>query len=365
MRKLPILILGVLTIGILQGCQERPDADYMAFKNTQYIEQFPKTFHLPAGEQLRLTDSIGVHNLVVQDSLLIVSTLNNDGFWSFYSLPDYRFLGKYITKGNGPGEVLTAPRPGSQQFIKKGGQLQAIIYDPSSGRTYALDISQTLRDNRTAMTELHYDLPPNLFHFTLIDSSTIFCRQVNNELTQQLRFVLNDQGEKHASENMEILNAAQIEPGNDVEILGVFTRYNPEKRMIVEAAFDLNEINLYALDGSFSKTICVGDALDKISDVQKVERKDKMVNYAYLAAYDNYFGALYHHDTNENIYTGKARKQTIQFFDWKGNPLADVTLDHDANCFDIDLNGGYLYTLNYETGAIYKYNIKEIIEYLN
>ena len=55
----------------------------------------------------------------------------------------------------------------------------------------------------------------------------------------------------------------------------------------------------------------------------------------------------------------------IQFFDWDGNPLAEVKLDRFVSAYAVDLINGDLYALNYNMEEMYKYVFKEILEKLN
>lgn len=77
-----------------------------------------------------------------------------------------------------------------------------------------------------------------------------------------------------------------------------------------------------------------------------------------------FFAALYYGETAYRIHEGKAASQQIQFFDWNGNPVAAVVLDKPANSFDIDFSRKSLYTLNYETEEIYRYDFSEPLAFL-
>lgn len=354
-------LFSVFICFILYGC-DIEQSDYMAFDNVSYINEFPKSYSIKNGQLLNL-NLVGVESLSIQDSILIVSTADKDGFWSFFKMPDYTFLGKYITKGKSDQELIFSPRASEQFYVDQDGEMYSIIYSFSTGKILSMNITKTLKHNRLVVDKLKHKLPRNLFNFMYLDSLSFFCRQVNGDHTKQSRFLLRD-GEKSIPENMKILNEASIDVDFDINILGTFSQYNSKTRRVVEAALDMNLINLYSIDAPFRMTICTGHQLDKISDIQKVERRKKKVMYGHLASYDNYFGALYQNDTNENIHYGKAKNQTIQFFDWNGKPLIEVILDRRVNSFDIDFVRGCLFTLSYEQDEIYVYDFKEVLECL-
>jgi hypothetical protein len=81
---------------------------YMCFDDVRYIRGFPQTFSLDSAVELDL-DIIGMRDFRIEDSLLIVSTANSNGLWSFFSLPEYKFLGKYLSRGQGSNEFIQNP----------------------------------------------------------------------------------------------------------------------------------------------------------------------------------------------------------------------------------------------------------------
>lgn len=362
MNKFCRIFLNILLFLILYACNGDKPSNNMVFDNVSYIENFPKSCNLENGRLLDLNQA-GVESLWIKDSLLIVSTSNKDGYWSFFKLPEYTFLGKYITAGKSDNELLTSPRVANQYFVKRAGELCTMIYDFNTGKVLLMNITKTLNDKQMKINRIDYGIPRGLYNFVCLDSLSFFCKKVNSDFTEQLRFILIN-GEQLIPNNMEILNQASVDVGYDFNILGTFCKYNSTTCRIVEAAMDLNHINLYSIDSSFHLTICTGKQLDKIKEVQSVERREKKVMYDHLASYANYFAALYQDDTVENIHFNRAKNQVIQFFDWDGKPLVEVILDRRINSFDIDFSNQCLYTLSYEQDEMYIYDFKEVLEIL-
>lgn len=362
MSRLFLYVTTAVTVIFLSGCNAQPSRT-MSFENVSYIKEFPESFSLNGGRLIDL-DLIGVQSLSVQDSLLIVSTLDDNGFWSFFSLPDHMFLGNYLHQGRGNGEFIASPRVNNQYFYSRDGKLFSLIYDFYTGKLSEFDISGTLVEKRPVIKEKDMGLETNLFTLVCMDSTTFLCRAVNGQMTEQSRYILGTQG-KSVRENMEILNGASVEQGSDINILNTYCRYNPDKDMVVEAAMDLSIINLYPVERGNGLSLCPESALDRIRDVESIDRPKKKVAYCHLASYDKFFAALYYGDTAENIYYGRARAQRIQFFSWDGTPLAEATLDYPANSFDIDFHQNQLYTLNYDTDEIRVYDIHDVLDFLS
>ena len=345
------------------SCLNHSPSETMAFDNVFHISEFPVTFELKDGQLIEL-GLIGVESLCVQDSLLIVSTSDATGFWSFFHLPDLRFAGKFLAKGRAGNEVLASPRVAWQSFEVKDRDLHAAIYDFYSGSILDMNVTRLLDGNADAIRKTEVNLPKSLFNVVKIDSLSFFCREPSPNHTELSRYVARC-GERICPKYMEALNAASVDAGYDINILGCYYGYNPTRRIIAEASMDMNLINLYSIDnGTVNATLCPAGRLDRIKDIQDIDPRQKKTAYCNLVAYDSFFAALYYGDTAENIHYGKARKQQIQIFGWTGTPIAAITLDKPANSFDFDMNRGKIYTLNYESEEIYEYNCPDILEYI-
>ena len=355
----------VLVIGLFffWGCQNtpKPSSNYMVLDEIVYIDHFPQVFSLNNGTAVDL-GVIGTLSLSIKDSLLIVTTQETQGMWSFFSLPEYRNRGKYFTKGRGPNEFLSIPWADEQYFFEEQSQLFSIIYDFAGGKSYKMNVSKTIQNNELNMSETDFSLPRVLFSSAFMDTTNVLCREVDETHTQLTRYVW-DGEKKKTSANLEKISLASIRPGEDINTLAVHMLCRPGGDRIVEAALRLNQINLYSVDDSFGKTICVGKRIDNISRVQDIERPNRMKTYKTLNAYPEFFVALYLGDTIRNDQEGTTTHNPVfQFFDWDGNPVAEVKSDRMITTFDIDFNNKILYTLNSNTEEIYKYKIDHILD---
>ena len=334
----------------------------MILDRVVFIEGFPKSFTLGDGTLLDFY-IMKARSLKIQDSLLIVSAEDDDGFWAFFSLPEHEDLGKYIMKGRGPNEFVYSPLTDRQYFYKEAGERFATIYDHDRGVAYKINIGETLRDRRLSIKPVGFPVPRGMFDFVTLNDSTFLCRGLSDDRRQQPRYLLQN-GRRKSTENLDKLNLARIRHNEDHNILNSWIQTNHDGRRIVEASMDLNYINLYSLDDSFGVTICIGRKLDNISRIQDIAPEDRVIRYKHLKAYPDFFAAL---DINELLHRELIkgpRDCVIQFFDWDGNPLAELKLNHHVSSFDIDFANGYLYTLNYITEEIYRHDFREVLDEL-
>ena len=337
----------------------------MVFDHVVYVKNFPHTFALNHATEIDLEtdfDIIGVQGFTVLDSLMVFSTTDRKGYWSFFSLPDYRFLGKFLTGGQGPFEFLQSPLIGNNgiNFFRKNDVLYATLYHSHMGTLFKMDINQSIKNQQLSIGTFIDFLPPFLFNFCKINDTSFFCKEISDIQTQQLRYVLNGE-QKIVPPHLERLNLASIKTGQDHNILSTVTRYEPSRKRFVEMPVMLNYINMYSIDGDFAKTICIGRRLDNIEKIQEIDRLDRTYTFSSLSFFSDFWGVVRINEDFWTVFNERKQLPEILLFDWNGKPLAQLKLSNFAMSFDIDFARGYLYTLDSQTEKFFKYDIREIL----
>lgn len=361
--KKTLLFNSLLALTILSsvGCKSgSTSSNYMSFEEVSYVTEFPRTVNLDSAEKIDL-NMVGMQDIAIQDSLLIVSTPSNDGCWAIYSLPEFTPKGRYLLKGNGPEEFLFPPWVGSASFRDEDDALCAYIADNSKGRMFRMNVSRSVENQKLDIRVVNDSLPPLLFVTVYIDSTTYLFRTITDDQSQQLRFFRRN-GQDETPPFLEVLNRAKVRANTgDHNILSALIRYSASNNKLVEMPVALNNINIYAPDGSFARTVCIGRKLDNVDDIQKIEFFDRPYTYASLRIYDDFFGVLYMGETDKSFELGRTKLPKIQLFDWQGEPLLEIELKHQATGFDFDLKNGYLYTIDHQTEELYKYPVGELL----
>lgn len=362
MKKLLFLPVVLLAAIILFNCSRAPksSSNYMILDEVEYVNNFPQTFFL-GNEIMPNIDIIGIKSFVIYDSIMIVSTNDKDGLWSVISLPNYKHLGSFLTKGNGPFEFVQLPDVSiGTKLLRENGQLLAYIYDFQKGRIFSLNVEKSIQTKELNMSILIDSIPPFLFNLVIIDSTNFFCKEVNYDQTLQLRFIV--ENKKRTTPNvLHKLNQASIRIGEDINLLSTSTKMNSENSLIVEMPIGLNYMNLYSLDGSFGKTICIGKKLDNIDKIQYKKMGDRIYTYADLRVFPKFWGVVHINEDEKTYQTGRKKLPSILLFDWQGTPLAELKLKHFITSFDIDLNNRDIYTFDAHSDELYKYDISDIL----
>ena len=338
---------------------------YMTFNEIEYINQFPETFFLKKGENPEI-DVIGIRDFRIFDSIMVMGTSNPNGIWSFISLPSNKKLGSFLKRGEGPLEFMQGPSTSNgATFVHENGRLLAFLYDFEKGDVKKFNISQSLNDGELHLTQIESSLPPFLSNFIMLDSITYFTKEIGNRDTQQLRFIYKN-GEKISLPLLDRLNQAALKEGSDFNILATNTKFSDVKNRFIEAPTGLNYINIYALDSSIVKTICIGEELSDISKIQdEWPQWDRKYVFVSNQAFDDFFGVIYVNESFKDYETIRKQLPSIMLFDWEGNPLAELKMENHFTDFDIDFKRQELYTFDVHSDEFLKFDIQIVLQHLN
>lgn len=342
----------------ITGCKES-SSNYMVLDEIKYINKFPKTFCIMDGTDENL-DIIGVKNFIIHDSIMIFSTTDSEGLWSFYSLSEKKNLGSFFKIGNGPFEFVQPQSVGDKvKICSEDNTLYAYIYDFHRGKVLKMNISESIKKQALDISIHSESFPPFLFNFVFLDSCSYFYKQVNDNYTQQIRSII-QKDIKQDSYFIDKLNKTSIREGEDINILSTITKMNDHHK-IIEMPIGLNYINIYSLDNTFNSTICVGSQLDNIEEIQGKKAWNRIYTFADLRLFDNFWGVVQINEDEKSYQTERKKLPLILLFDWKGDPLAELKLNRHITSFDIDIVNGNLYTFDVHSDEFMKYDIKDIL----
>ena len=359
-------IIILLFVCSLMACNRFYPSDQtgnMSFEDVKYVSEFAHTYTLKKGK-IPDVDLIGMRSFAIYDSLLIVSTTNEDGLWSFISLETGKYLGSFLTRGQGPFQFIEPPSTSNKViFTNENDSTVSYVYDAQRGKLLRFNITRSITLDSLDITVAKDSLPNYLFNFVMIDSSNFLCKEVTPKQTQQIRYIknLNDRIEPAF---LTSLNKTTIRDGEDINILSTIAKRNEKLNRIVEMPIGLNHLNIYSLDGAFSRTINMGEQMDELSAIQNKSRRNRKYTFADLRVFADFFGVIFIDEDEKTYQTGRKKIPSILFFDWEGNPLAELKLDRHITSFDIDFSRKELYTFDVQLDELYKYDVTAILDEL-
>ncbi len=349
---------------VLLGCKKTSSLssqDYMVFDEIVYKGKDISSVSLHNETDVNI-DVIGITDFYIKDSLMVLSTQNPDAFLSFVSLPTYRILGSFLKKGQGPLEFLSSPSISyNSRFFYVENELFAYLLDRRKGSVYRFNVTKSLRNNKIEMSLIKDNIPRSAFGVVTIDDTKFLFKELNEKMVKQSRYIL-DNNIKTVPPFLEKLNQATIKQGEDFNILATMIQYDPQRDMIVEMPLELNYLNMYSLDGSIAKTICIDKELYDIKNIQNIARGDRNDTFADIRLFKNFFAILYMNETQKDFIQFKRKGfPTVLLFDWSGNMIAQIKLNQLATSFDFDMKNKTLYTFDHQTEGFYKYDVADIL----
>ncbi len=324
----------------LCGCSYK-DVTLAAFKNMERVDEFPYSFMLGKGEALNFVPVGALDIAVCGDSLLF--SVPSEKFINVYDLNDGIFSGSFLKKGNGPYEFLNPPFMQEMTFSER----IVSIYHPN-GHFYDFDFKRSILRGSPVVINDANNLPKKLKNCFRVEDSSYYCREVRSDAKGLRRFLWTS-GKESQNASIETLNEILLEGKEDGyrhNLLSSLIAYHNEHDIVVEAVMYQDVINMYSLRKKFALSIVTGDNVNSIEELSTLPFGNFKDAYMDLRLYDNSFACL------------KAGN-CVQFFDWQGNPIAQLMLPEKATAFDVAWGDRFLLTYDIETESLYKYKIPE------
>ena len=263
------------------------------------------------------------------------------------SLNSMKSHGCYLHKGKAKGEFLYGINLTLQTtFECKNDSCYANIYDPITACVFNVNISKTIMEKHASLNELDFaEIPHSAFWAKTIGDTLLLVREIDGTETHQNRSLISQAGVR-TNHPIKKLNDFEIPVGEDFNIMSSLVSVSPSSKYVVEALIGMNYINIYSLDEKVEYTICIGDELDKLSDILSTSKFDRKYMFADVRTYNFGFAAL-KYDITEHIFQSDEKyTPSILFFDWSGKPIGVVNSEIKFNHFDYDEENKMLYILD-------------------
>ncbi len=349
------MLFGLL---MLMGCINKRDDMVREID----INKFPVKLDLKnADVSMPSISSVGITEIKVIDSLLIVSVLGDKNFWHIYSTNSLDSIGRYLNVGNGPYE-LTMPVPCFQASFYHDDKNDLITCVPLTERQQIMEInlSKLTRDNNYEKSTRILDVQSNrmtLWTYNL-DSSRYLRADIkpeNKQIVRSIRNIASQSDISPVNKFLDILNSRKVESMEEIQLLLTTPAIRPKGDKVAEISDYNNQIIIY--DTSDEGGVCIeykNISKDKMN--QQAQKNLSLFGGGY--GYNNYFAII-----RNIIDNGIIVNQFIDFLSWDGQPLGTVNLGKNSiRRFDIDETSGNLYCLDANADTISIHNIKSFLE---
>lgn len=330
---------------------------YLACEQVETIKEFPINIEEKALSPLPI-DVPGCVDITVADSFLICKYIDGDYFWKVYSLNDCQFRANLFRKGHGKNE--TADLPTCERVIVNDTSVSCDVmtFENKLYRCHiqrSIDCANIITDDITPKKSGLSDMLATLYS---VNDSTYFVKWIKKYGFSRALY----QNNKDVPiDNIGNLN--DVFNNKELNSLSAGSFLCSAKNKMVEAMLCLNQLHIYSLDGSWSKTLNIFGEPINLYEVDGQSHKDIVEQFSEVQGNDDYIVALYLGGKETELMENKV-KSSILIFDWDGNAKAKVTLPFAASAIDIDDNGNiYLFSRYMETERIYRYkNVNDIVK---
>lgn len=307
---------------------------------------------LPAGHLGQL-DLPGLMDVKVWDDFLLFCTKDPNGYIKVFDIYSGHQLGGFLLKGNGPGELTDIPYFSDMYFERD----IAYIND-SKGGINDWNIRKSCETGKTMCSVNKVKVPDSNYLLSIIpiNEDALACVEI---VGYGLNRYLYKGGERIVLPAQRRLNDIQLsaKDGFRFNMLFGFAVYDKQRGRIVEASTMLNTINIYDLDGNFSKTVFIGETPDEVSEIEILSLAEMPLSFQSLRSFDNGFGIIYYGDDQILLDSDTSAKPAILLFDWDGNMTAGLRVPVWITSFDIDWTSKTVYAVDYKEEKIFRFSM--------
>lgn len=292
----------------------------------------------------------GYNLKIAGDTVLVIADqIADPGNYCFktYSINTFNYLGSFIRKGRGPGEMLDPRLTGDSPQASRIG-----LYDV--GKAYMVDVEESLKSGRTSITRT-YDLPSEILDWMPMPDERQFTMLIeNNELVYQS--IANDGAYlkkfnlyKQADGNRHITHLSSLLTNNGstakvAEFMLLFPQFN-----ILDT--ESGQVLSFAVDKAYRKWESI---------LYRRITMDNIDYYTGAASTRDYIFATYKGVPLRKTYN-KGQSTSIHIFDWEGNFLYDINVAENIDELAFDTRTGYLYCNERAEEKIVRYDLSFLL----
>lgn len=308
-------------------------------------------------------EAIGINDVLVKDSILIVSTQNNKEGWYVYDVKDNKPIIQFLSVGGGPLEV-DMPVVGYQTSFKtdkENGHTILSIPQISGNKVIDIDLTSTVKSDSIVGEEVDMQIfsPTTYMTYSLGDNRTI-----TYEVDQQeagIRRRLFNGNEEVELACLNILNQKKAENIENLISIMNFPIANPYNNKIVELGIYNSSIIVYDCKNgdAYSLTPCNTD-----NSIKKIDERVEKGEVEYQGGYscEQFFMVIKPMYDSDSKLTGS----NLLFFDWNGNALGKIECGNiNIQRASVDIMNGTLYVFDSVEDQILKANISDFLKKFN
>lgn len=300
-----------------------------------------------------LMEVSGAHRVqIVCDSIMVIEekTPNaGDFIYKAYSLNSWEFLGGFVRKGRGPGELLT---PHLVRGHSDGQFLN--LNDNGEGYAYSIDVPESIRTGGAVFADKR-SLPSGIVDYTPVSESVQFSLVLKDG---ELFYQVSQSGGDVIS---EFHPYRDIDGNTYVTRLSQIFLHTETENKVTSIMLDFPQINIFDIaKGVVYSTAVNKEYLNWRSILNHPIDLNPVQYYVGAAASKEYIFASYVACPLENIIKGDY-STSIHIFDWDGNWLYNVSVNEKIEAMTYDSEDHYLYAIDKVEDRLVRYDFRDLL----
>lgn len=348
----------------LFSCNQK---SHYAFE-TKEIDFLNCTGNIIEGKPLNI-DILGSREILICDTLLLVTTDNPNGQLKVYSLNSYEELANLCTKGRAKNEFIE-PYLISRNYELKDGHISLWLTDNITTMK-KVDITESIKKQSTVILQKDICMSGSKGNFVLIDNDVkkrfVYKKSKEDIVENGIFSVPTYSTEIDGETSRELIVYPKI---MDSGIPGYqYYNYNgklykhPDKNLVFQALQKMDYILFFDLDNKKNWAIHQKGSLS-FDDVILADTKE--LNYYHFSHLDynsDYIMFLYvAGDYSKNVENyGVDSKPELLIFDWDGNYLAGAKLSLPVSRIAFDKRRQILIGLDFNDDKFYSFDLTDLI----
>lgn len=342
------IILAVL----LASCSPSDLPSGIAFDDRVTPDNFPICESLDSGSQINL-NTLGNREILIIDSVAILSTSDNKMAWKIISLSADTVIGGFIDAGNGPNELSMIPLLSQSSVVRHGNTTLLAVPDNMKQCWHNFNLGNII-SGQNEQDSIIGD--PEIDQFTVYKSYTkdnTTYRLSVNPTDRNINRRISVNGDTINNSHAEWLNHFTVDNLEHIGRLMPTVALSPSGKKVVEIYNSYPQINLYSLFGDDAVTLTPDDKVVDYVEFTGQSATAPTAIYRGIKGYEKFFviNKIGDNDTTE-----------LQFYDWEGNPVLSLIIPYTVNSFDIDFINGRIIAVNYPEDIVMEYQAKDILQ---
>lgn len=288
---------------------------------------------------------------IVGDTLLIMQdepTSDDPFHFKAYSIETLSYLGSFIPKGRGPGEMVSPN-------LVRGSSSRELLSIEDNTTSYIVDVKEAIEKIGEGCI-VSSEIPSSFLDWLPLSQSSALSLTLDGK---EFVFHYIDKSDSVNSKDFHLYKDLKGE--NYATYLSSFPVEKGDSCNAAVVMIFFPQITFFNVREGKVTAIAVNERYKRWSTIVNSSLgMDTIQYYGEAASSPDYLFALYNGESLGEIARGEA-ESTIQIFDWQGNYLYEIKTNDDIGDLAYDSKNKRLYCLESRTGGIIRYDMSEIL----